>query len=817
MDTLLKDIRYAFRRMLRSPGFTVIALLSLAVGIGSTTAVFTLVEGFLFPALPYQAPEELVDVYVNHEVFAYSPLSYPDYLDLREATKEVFSEVGTGGYGFGQVDKRDQVTTLMGEMVSGTWFPTLGLDAALGRTLLPEDDVSPGGHYVVMLSHGYWEREYAADPGVLGQTLVLNGHGYTIVGVAPENYPGIVLGVPVDFIVPIAMANQILQGTSDQLANRSNYSDFVKARLKPGVPLEQARVALSSLASDLQQTYPEEWSETQTFMPVPTEDVIMNPVLDKVLVPASVLALVLVGVVLLIACANLASFLLARGTDRKKEIAMRLALGAGRGMLVRQLLTETTVLGIGGGILGIGVSMWILHGLVTMDLPLPGDVRLELGMTGRGYLFGLGVTLITGLLFGLAPALQSTRPDVAPTLKDESTGGGKPRRFTLRNVLVAGQVAASLFLLISAGLFLRSFQARQSVDPGFGHEPTALLSFVVSSERYNQEEGRVFVREYLERLNRLPQVVAAGVTGNFHLTTTSTTTMDLNVDGVEPPPGARSWGIDETVVDPEFFEAAGIPILRGRNFSDTDLPEGIRVAIVSEVFAERFWPGQDPIGKVVRRESGQELEVVGIARATKVRTLGEPPRPFIYTPYSQRYTAYLTAVLQTRGRPEAILQAAFRTLREMDPEMVVMESKTLERHLGVQLMPARLGALLASVFAIVALALASIGLYGVVSYAVSRRGREMGIRMSLGAAPGAVARQVVREGMVLVGVGVGLGLAMALAGAQILRSLLYGVGALDPVTFIGVPVILLAVTLAAAYLPARRASRVDPVRALKAE
>jgi putative ABC transport system permease protein len=817
METLIKDVRYSFRRMLRSPGFTLIALLSLAVGIGTNTAVFSLVEGFLFPAFPYPAPEELVDVYVNHEVFAYSPLSYPDYLDLREATKEVFSEVGLGGFGFGQVDRTDQVTTLMGEMVSGTWFPTLGLDAALGRTLLPEDDVSPGAHYVMMLSHGYWEREYAGDPGVIGQTLVLNGHGYTIVGVAPEDYPGIVLGVPVDFIVPIAMANQVLQGTSDQLANRSNYSNFVKARLRPGVSLEQARVVLSSLAADLQATYPEDWSENQSFSPVPTRDVVMNPVLDRILVPASVLALVLVGVVLLIACANLASFLLARGTDRKKEIAMRLALGARRGALVRQLLTETTVLGIGGGILGMGVSMWLLHALTTMDLPLPGDVRLELGMTGRGYLFGLGVTLVTGLLFGLAPALQSTKPDVAPTLKDESTGGGKPHSFTLRNVLVTGQVAASLFLLVSAGLFLRSFKARQSVDPGFGREPTALLSFVVSSERYDPEEGRVFVREYLERLNQLPEVVTAGTAANFHLTTTSTNTMDVNVDGVEPPPGSRSWGIDETVVDPGFFEAAGIPLVRGRNFAETDLADGVRVAIVNEVFAERFWPGEDPIGKAVRREDGSELTVVGIARSTKVRTLGEPPRPFIYTPYSQRYTAYLTAVIQTRAQPEAALRSAFRTLREMDPEMVVMESKTLEEHLGVQLMPARLGALLASVFSIVALALASIGLYGIVSYAVSRRSREMGIRMSLGAAPGTVVRLVVREAMLLVGVGTGLGLALALVGAQLLRSLLYGVGALDPVTFFGVPVLLLAVTLAAAWVPARRASRVDPVLALKAE
>jgi predicted permease len=496
---------------------------------------------------------------------------------------------------------------------------------------------------------------------------------------------------------------------------------------------------------------------------------------------------------------------------------MRLALGARRGTLVRQLLTETTVLALMGGILGMGVSIWLLNALVGMDLPLPGGVKLELGLTGRAYIFGLGVTAVTGFLFGLAPALQSTNPDVAPTLKDESTGGGKPRRFTLRNTLVTGQVAASLFLLISAGLFLRSAQARQSVDPGFGQEPTAFLSFVVSSERYEEESGRQFVREYLDRLDQLPEVVSAGVVGNIHLNTTSTQTMDLNVDGVEPPQGRRVWEIDQTITDPGFFEAAGIPILQGRNFAETDVEDGVRVAIVNEVFAERFWPGEDPIGQTVRRESGQELEVIGVSRNTKVRTLGESPRPFIYTPYSQRYGAFLTAVIQVRGLPEAGLQSAFGTLREMDPEMVVIETKTMEEHLGVMLMPARLGALLSSLFAIVALALASIGLYGVVNYAVSRRSREMGIRMSLGAAPGKVAGQVVQEGMLLVGVGIGVGLLLALAGAQVLRSLLFGVGAVDPATFVTVPAVLLLVTLLAAYLPARRASRVDPVRALKAE
>jgi len=817
MDTLLKDLRYAFRKMLRTPGFTTVALLSLAVGIGTNTAVFALVEDILFRELPYQEADELVEVYLTQEIFPFSPLSYPDYLDVREATGEVFQELGLGGFTFGQVDRGDRVGSLLGELVSGTYFPLLGLNAAIGRTLLPEDDVSPGAHYVMMLSHGYWQREYGGDPGIVGRTIRLNGHGYTVVGVAPQDYPGTVQGVPVDFMVPITMVQQIQQGTGNPLTSRDNQSYFVKGRLRPGVTLEGAQVVLAGVAATLRETYPETWDETRDFLAMPTKDVVMNPAFDKILISSAVMALVLVGVVLLIACANLASFLLARGTDRKKEIAMRLALGARRGILVRQLLTETTLLAALGGILGMGVSVWLLKFLVSMELPLPGGLHLDLAMTGTALLFGIAVTAATGLLFGLAPALQSTNPDVAPTLKDESTGGGKPKRFTLRNVLVSGQVAASLVLLISAGLFFRSFQAFQSEDPGFATEPTALLTFVVSAERYNEEEGRIFLRSYLERLEQAPEVAAAGVISNIHMNTTSTQTLDVNVDGVESPPGRPAWEIDQAVAGPEFFEAAGIPILHGRNFEETDVEDGTRVIIINEVMAERFWPGEDPVGKVVRRENGQELVVVGVARTTKVRTLGETPRPFIYRAYSQSYSSFLTAVIRTPGRAEDALQAGFRTLREMDPEMMVVETKTMDEHLGIMLFPARLGTLLSSLFAIVALALASIGLYGIVSYTVARRSREVGIRMSLGAEPGQVVREIVREGMALAGMGAAIGLVLALAGAQVLRSLLFGVNAFDPVTFVAVPVVLLAIALLASYLPARRASRVDPVRALKAE
>jgi predicted permease len=668
-----------------------------------------------------------------------------------------------------------------------------------------------------MLGYGFWQREYAGDPGVIGSQIRLNGYAYTVVGVAPEDYPGIIPGVPADFMVPVAMAQTIQQDGGNALESRSSYSYFTRGRLRPGATLEGARVALAGLTQSFQETFPDEWDENQAFTVVPTEDVVMNPVLDPFLVSGGLLALVLVGVVLLIACANLAAFLLARGADRRKEIAMRLALGARRSVLVRQLMTETFAIALLGGILGMGVSLALIRLLVSMELPLPGGIHLEVALTGKAFFFGLGVTALAGLLFGLTPALQSTNPDVAPTLKDESAGGGGARRFTLRNLLVAGQVAASVVLLVSAGLFLRSLQAFEGEDPGFGMEPSALLTFVLSSERYDESEGRALVREYLDALRQDPAVSAAGITSNIHLNTTNISTLDVNVAGVEPPPGRDDWPIDHATVGPGFFQAAGIPILRGRNFEETDLPDGTPVAVINEVMAQRFWPGEDAVGKVIRSNDGREMTVVGIARTTKVRTLGESPRPFIYRSWTQRYTPFLTAVVQTRGSAAEILQVAFRTMRELDPEMVVVETKTVEEHFGVMLLPARLGSLLSALFAVVALALAAIGLYGVVSYAVARRTREVGIRMSLGADAGQVVRQMVREGMGLAGTGVLVGLALAFLGARILRSLLFQVQATDPLTFLVGPAILLGLALLSSWLPARRASRVDPVRALKAD
>jgi len=818
MEVLWRDFGYAVRRLLKSPAFTLLALSSLALGIGANTAIFSLANAIVFRESPLRNPEEVVWIYSKTPGFDAGPLSYPDFNEIRDATPNVFEEMAGSGFTFAQVDWGDRIESLVGEMVSGTYFTLQGLGAHIGRAFTAEDDVSPGGHYVVMLSYSYWQRAYGGSPDALGSTLRLNGHGYEIIGVAPKDYPGSLRGFSPAFYVPIAMINQLQPGPGDQLQLRDNHFFFPRARLAAGVSVEQARITLAGLTTDFRTAYPESWDEQSALVAVPVADVIINPMVDRVVLPAIVTAMVVVGLVLLIACANLASFLLARATNRRKEMAIRLALGAKRGTLVRQLLTESVLLALLGGGAAVVLALATVRAAMGIELPFPIPIELDTGLDGRLLGFSLAVSVLAGLLFGLAPALQATNPAVAPTLKDESAGGGRPRTFGLRNTLVVGQVAVSLVLLIVAGLFLRTLGKTKSVDPGFGHEPTAVVTLWASAEQHaTPNEARTWLRSVLDRIAALPGVEAVGVTGNLHLNTLSFSSVDINVDGIDPPPGRQGHSIDRTAVDAGFFAAAGIPILRGRNFDDGDVPDGRRVVVINQATAERFWPGADPVGRIIREANGDELSIVGVAATAKIRSLGEDPRPFIYYPYSQDYTPFVTVLARTAGSADQTAAQLLSILREAGPETVVVESTTMERHLAVMLIPARLSAFLSILFGALALTLAVIGLYGVVSYAVARRGREIGIRMALGATTWSVARLMVEDGMKLVAVGGVIGLALALLTTQALRGFLFGVAPLDPVAFLVVPAILGGVALLAAYVPARRASRVDPVRVMKAQ
>ena len=815
MDILLQDLRYALRRVARSPGFTVVAVFSLALGIGANTAIFSMVNALLLKGLSVEHPEQLVEIYTSEKNgYSYSTSSNPDFEDLRDKN-DVFSEVVAYVPFFGLVERGDEGVLTLGEMVSGNYFTGLGVRPVVGRSFLPEEDETHGTHPVIMLGHGYWQSVYDGDVGVLGQTLRIFGQPYTVVGVAPEGFNGMFPGVVPDLYAPLAMSGALVPGAAvDRMDQRGSRNVFLKGRLKEGVTAEQADQALKALSAGLAEEYPST-NDGRVMSALSSADVSIHPIVDGALVPVAGLLLTVVGMILLIACANLASFLLARGADRRKEIAVRLALGAQRWTLVRQLMTETVVLAVLGGLAGVVLANWTISILLSFQPPIPIPINLDLGIDRNVLAFTSLISLVAAMLFGLAPALQATRPAVASTLKDEAAGGaGKRRRVNLRNSLVVVQVALSFVLMIGAGLFVRSLQKASAIDTGFDTGPGAIIWPHFDMSNIEPVEGRVLQREMMDRIRSLPSVTVASLAEQLPLSLPQTT--GVLPEGVDPPEGRSFFEVDDTSVDPEFFRAMGISVVRGRNFSSTDTPDSPGVVIVSEAFAARFWPGENPVGKTVAGR-GAVFRVVGVASNTKVRSLGEAPRPYIYFNVTQKYQPAPQIVLRGTVSPRQLLSEARTAMRELRPDLVIMEAKTMDEHLALTLFAPRMGALLLGVFGALALLLSAIGIYGVVSYAVARRTREVGVRISLGATHGDVIRMVVGGGMRLVTVGGAIGLAASGAVTWLLSSFLYGIGTTDVATFVGIPSLLVAVAFLAAYLPARRAARVDPVEALRTE
>ena len=659
-------------------------------------------------------------------------------------------------------------------------------------------------------------RAFGGNPGAIGQTVRLAGRSYEIIGVAPPAYQGSMRGITPSFYTSIMMVEELL---GDQvLEARGHHSLFAKARLRPGVTLPQAQTALAAVAADLTATAPPGWGRSSELALLAFEDVLLFPPLDPFIRGAAWLLIVVVGLVLLLACTNLASFLLARALDRRRDLAVRIALGASRASLVRRLLIETMLLALASGSVGVLLALGSLTLLQNADLPLPVPLELDLSLDWRVLLFTLGISTGAGLALGLLPALQSTRPDVSSTLKSESAGGGQPGHLRWHNALVITQLAVSLILLVGAGLFLRGVQRIHATDPGFGREPTAIMTLMVPRAHYDPDQGRLYMQRLVERLRQVPGVTSLGVTSLLHLTLTSNSSIGFNVDGFEPPADVDHFSADRARVDPGFFDAAGIEIVRGRNFSNTDLADGQTVAIISETTARRFWPNDDAVGGVLRRLSSDDddLVVVGVAKDTNVRTIGEAPRLMVYLPYSQAWAPMHTVLATTTMNPEQTAQALLTAGREVDPDLWVWETKTMERHLGIMRLPARLSAFILSVFAMLALALATIGFYGVVSYAVTQRTREVGIRMALGADAARIVRLLVSSGLRLVLVGTGIGLVTSLALVRLSSGLIFGGATFDPLTFVAVTLVLGLTGLVAAYLPARRAARFHPVTALRA-
>jgi len=815
MDALLQDLRYAIRRLVRSPGFTFVAALSLALGIGANTAIFSVVNGIMLKEIPVEDASSLVEIYFSEgDGYAYASSSYPDYLSIRDGLPEVFEGVLAWNLAIARMDRGDENEVVLGETVTGNYFSLLGVNPALGRGFLPEEDATPGTHAVIVLSHGYWERALGADPAVVGSSVRINGRPYSVVGIAPKGFNGMMRGLVPDFWVPMMMVDEIMDSTG-RLERRGSRNLFLKGRLNAGVTVEQAGAAMAVLGSNLGEEFPDT-NRDRSFSVLPTEDVAIHPFVDRMLLPVAGLLLSVVGLVLLIACVNLASFLLARAADRRKEIALRLALGARRWNLVRQLLTETvllSLLGAGGGVL---LAYWTLDLLLSFKPPLPIPVNLDIGIDGTVLAFTALVAVVAGIAFGLVPALQATNPDVAPTLKDEGATTQSRKRLNLRNALVVIQVAVSLVLLVGAGLFVRSLQKAQSIDPGFITEEAVLLWPNLRLSGYSDDEGRQLQLELEERLAAIPGVTAVGLVSRLPLGAEVALT-GVNIEGVQPPPGQDYIDVDNTTVTAGYFQAMGVTILRGQNFGPEDGIDSPHTLIVSEAAAERFWPGQNAIGKSVRFGEADLATVIGVAADTKVRTLGEAPRAFIYESATRSYNESLTFLVKGDRPSSELLPDVRRAAMEIDPSMVIMENKTMEEHLALLLFAPRAAALLLSVFGALALILAGVGLYGLVSYSVSRRTREVGIRISLGADSGRVARMVMGGGMKLVLVGCAIGMALSASVTWLLSGYLYGIGALDMITFFGIPLLLSAVALAAAWVPARRASLVNPVEALRSD
>ena len=814
LSTLKSDLAYALRRASRSPGFTAVAVLSLALGIGANTAMFSVVNATLLGGVPAEDPETLVEVYTSEsDGYAYSTSSHPDYLALREAGGALESVIATRSF-IARLDDGGAARVAFGELVSWDYFRTLGVPMALGRSFVEEEDRTPGTHPVAILGYRAWERDFAADADVIGRDIRLNGRAYTVVGVAPEAFTGSMPVLVSAAYVPLMMTNDIMG--NEQLERRGSRSMFVKARLAPGASVEQANAQLAAVARRLGEEYPAT-NEGRTISALPSGDVALHPLVDRVLTPVAGLLMVVVGLVLLIACANLASFLLARAEDRRREIAVRLAIGAGRGAIARQLFVESTLLALLGGAAGFVLAEWIVGLALAFRPPLPLPIDFEVALDRTVLLFTGGVSLLAGVGLGVLPALQATRTDVAAALKNESGVGGPRRRFDVRNALVIGQVAFSFALLIGAGLFVRSLQKAVEIDPGFDTGPAALLWPMPELSGYEGDEAvRDFYDELARRLLEHPSLTAVALADRLPLGV-AVQTRGYVLPGVPGDARTGAVDIDNATVNPGYFRAMGVEIVEGRGFDATDVG-GNPVAIVSRAFVDRYYPGESVLGRSIGTGGAREVQIVGVAADTKVRTLGEAPRPYVYETWGETGAIGMQVVVRGTASGDELVAASREVLEAMDPDLVLFEEpKTMQDHLGILLFPPRMAAMLLTVFGGLALLLSAVGIYGVVSYAVARRTRELGIRMSLGATGRDLVRLGVGGGMRLAGIGGGIGIALAGVATWAISGFLYGIRPTDVVTFVAIPVLLSAVALLAAWLPARRASDLDPMAALRRE
>ncbi len=822
--SILTDLRLGVRQLVQKPAFSAAAIASLALGIGLNTTLFSVVNAVLFKGTMIAEPARLVEIYTGlNKDFPQLTTSYLDYLDIRK-NADALKGFAASGYVRGILSGGERPALVTGEVVSSDYFDTLGIRLPAGRPIRDEETAVANSAPVVVLSHGLWQRQFGGKPNMIGENIQLSGFNYTVIGIAPAGFNGTIPGIASEFWAPLTMVDRLnfsgVQTNADEdpgktrLERRGTRWLFLKGRLAEGRSAEQARAQIETIFSRLSTDYPIT-NDKVTASVVPAAGIRFHPMLDGYVKAAGAGLLAAVGLVMLIACANVANMMLARGASRRREIAIRTALGATRSRIIRQLLTEGAVLAAVGGALGVLIAVWAGRALVGIGVgALPIPVSFDFSLDRNVLAFALAVSAATALLFGLAPALSTSRPELVPALK-ASAEGDKRHRITMRDVLVVGQLSLSLVLLVAGALLTRGLLTAQSADLGFDTRPVSSLSFNLQMNGYDLDRATAFRERAQQTLRELPGVVAVSTASRLPLSP------DINISTIlvtgRHAPGDDGSQVDTVKIGAGYFAAVGVPVVAGRAFTEEDVKGDRRVAIVNETLAREFWPDGSAVGRQLYEGTfnSAPYEIVGISRDHKVRSVGEPPRPYLQLPDAPSRT--LGLVIRTEMPAEQALPTLRQALRTLEPNIQFTDDASAEEVAATTVAPTRIGAMALGAFGALALLLAGVGLYGVMAYSVSRRTREMAIRMALGAERRQVLGMLLAQGGKLACVGIAIGAIGAAGASRVLRSLIYGVSGFDPIAYGAAAGVLLLVALAANLVPALAATRIELVRALRDE